>query len=184
MTVRGANYERRLLDYYPTPAETTRVILQHVRFAPRLCDPCCGPTMRMMRVFSQFGYDACGSDFYYGYNFLIDSFRWPDADICTNPPYGGKSGKLAVAFVHRAIRVAHRKVAMLLPVDFDSGDTRRSIFGECPQLSLKIVLTNRIRWFAGKAGSLNHAIFVWDKQHKGRPSLIYAKQVYDAPRVR
>jgi hypothetical protein len=69
-------------------------------------------------------------------------------------------------------------VAMLLRVDFDSGVTRRHLFEHCPAFALKLVLLDRIVWFEspGKQArpSDNHAWFLWDKQHRGKPIIAYA----------
>jgi hypothetical protein len=60
---------------------------------------------------------------------------------------------------------------MLLRVDFDSAKSRRHLFADCPAFAGKIVLTKRIRCIEGSTGSpsFNHAWFVWDRQHRGRP---------------
>jgi hypothetical protein len=179
MTVRGANYPRKENDFYATPAETTRVLLDTVRFTRIVVDPASGEGA-ILKVLNEYGYAAYGSDLKKKYDFLTDKFRWKDCDIVTNPPFGVQ-GRMAVQFVLRALTVTktwHGKVAMLLPVDFDSGKTRAPIFRDCPRFSLKIVLLNRIRWFNNVSGSTNHAWFVWDHKHTGSPRLRYGIQRY------
>jgi len=70
-------------------------------------------------------------------------------------------------------------VAMLLRIDYGSASTRQHLFGACRIFSRKIELTKRIRWFEGTTGnpSFNHAWFVWDWHHRGRPELLYAPPV-------
>jgi hypothetical protein len=42
--------------------------------------------------------------------------------------------------------------------------------------SKKVVLTKRIRWFEDSNGSpsFNHCWMIWDRQHRGPPTLAYA----------
>jgi hypothetical protein len=178
MTVRGANYPRKENDFYATPPETTRVLLDHVAgFGEQICDPACG-NGAIVKVLKEYHCDADGSDLAHNYNFLADDFLWPGWDIITNPPFG-PGGRTAVAFIERALEVTRPrgKVAMLLPVDFDSGITRRHLF-ECRAFALKLTLLNRVRWFNGVSGSLNHAWFVFDHKNRGLPRIKYAAQVF------
>jgi hypothetical protein len=41
----------------------------------------------------------------------------------------------------------------------------------------KVVLTKRIRWFEDSNGSpsFNHCWMIWDRQHRGPPTLAYAR---------
>jgi hypothetical protein len=99
--------------------------------------------------------------------------------IISNPPYG-HGGKTAIAFIERALWLAPLLVAMLLKIDFDSGKTREHLFGKCASFAGKIVLLDRIVWFArddGKraAPSDNHAWFIWNAKHRGPPIIHYAR---------
>jgi len=89
-------------------------------------------------------------------------------DIATNPPFS-----LAGEFCRRAQHAS--KVAMLLPLAFDSAKGRKDLFAENPSFKAKYVLTKRIRWEnleQKKAGpSSNHAWYVWDRSHEGPPIL-------------
>lgn len=182
MVVRGANYPRKPDEFYETPAETTRVLLDAINFRHRVADPACGENA-ILSVLKEYKYDAVGSDLNTGYNFITDRFLWRDRDIVTNPPFG-PGGRTAVDFIARALDVTkpwHGRIAMLLPVDFDSGGTRRHLFGGCPAFQVKLVLLNRIRWFNGQSGSTNHAWFVWDHAYADKsnePRLKYAAQQY------
>ena len=182
MVVRGATYERRPLDFYQTPGETTRVLFNFARFGERVVDPCCGDGA-ILKTLKEQGYKkATGDDLIQGYDFLLHPWRWAGADIVTNPPFG-PGGRTAVKFIERALEVTtlHQgKVALLLPVDFDSGKTRTHVFRDCPQFSLKIVLLNRIRWFNGISGASNHCWSLWDHRHKGPPVIAYAVQDFES----
>jgi hypothetical protein len=65
---------------------------------------------------------------------------------------------------------------MLLRTDFDHAATRAHLFASCPTFARKVVLTRRIRWFEQSAGSpsFNHCWMVWDRLHRGPPTLAYA----------
>jgi hypothetical protein len=77
-----------------------------------------------------------------------------------NPPYGSNGrSQLAADFISHALKLEARRVIMLLGVDFDSAKTRTDLFRDCPQLSRKIVLIDRIKWFDGPSSpSDNHAL--------------------------
>jgi hypothetical protein len=70
------------------------------------------------------------------------------AGMITNPP-GGSRNHLAVKFIEVGLTRIPRGgfLALLLPVDFDSGVTRRRFFYDCPYFTAKIVLTRPIIWF-------------------------------------
>lgn len=173
MSQRHSNYARRPDEEYNTPAWVAAVIAlwladQSVRevwepapgsghFAGALRD--CGCHVLETRE-----------------NFLDSQFWWPSCEaLVTNPPYG-RRGELGEAFAYHALKIGAPIVALLLRVDFDSAKTRRRLFGECPFFAGKIVLLDRIDWFArpGKAGSsTNHAWFIWSRVHRGRPWISY-----------
>jgi hypothetical protein len=85
---------------------------------------------------------------------------------------------MAQSFIEEARRVTrpwNGRVAMLLRTDFDHAKTRRHLFGSSSTFSRKLVLTQRIRWFAYSTGSpsFNHAWFIWDWTHAGAPTIKY-----------
>jgi hypothetical protein len=96
--------------------------------------------------------------------------------VVTNPPFG-VGGKLAVKFIKHALELTP-VVAMLARIDFDSGKTRTDLFRDCPTFAHKIVLLDRIVWFAraGAPGpSENHCWLIWDRRHYGPPTIGYAR---------
>jgi hypothetical protein len=99
----------------------------------------------------------------------------------TNPPYGGRSARLAKAFIRTGVMYIGEHgggLALLLPVDFDSGVTRRQWFADCPLFAGKIILTKRIIWFTRDDGrdrpKPNHAWYLWDASWSGSPIIRYA----------
>ena len=61
---------------------------------------------------------------------------------------------------------------MLLRTDFDHAASRAHLFA---MFAKKVVLTKRIRWFEDSNGSpsFNHCWMIWDRQHRGPPTLAY-----------
>jgi hypothetical protein len=100
-------------------------------------------------------------------------------DIITNPPLGpNRRGELARAFIEHALRLPVRRVAMLLPIDFDSAFTRQHLFRFCSAFAGKIVLLNRIRWIPGSTGSpsTNHCWCLWDQANENLPTIRYVSR--------
>jgi len=90
-----------------------------------------------------------------------------------------------VAIAHRGPRdVADgddtRIVARLLRTDFDHAARRAHLFAGFAMFAKKVVLTKRIQWFEGSNGSpsFNHCWMIWDRQHRGPPTLAYASHDY------
>src|SRR5262245_62336898 len=104
MVVRGADYPRKADEFYITPAETTRALLDTYReFGRRICDPCCGDGA-ILNMLNTYHHKTGGNDISQGYHFLTDPFPWTGYDIVTNPPYGS-GGRMAFDFITRALAV-------------------------------------------------------------------------------
>lgn len=95
-------------------------------------------------------------------------------DVVTNPPFS-----LAEKFIRQSLKLTQKhggKVAMLLPLAFDSAKTRRDLFERNP-FKVKYTLTKRIRWEnleQKKNGpSQNHAWYVWDWAYDGPTTIGY-----------
>jgi hypothetical protein len=185
MVIRGAAYERRPMDDYSTPIYVARAALSVFgSLGKTVVDPCAGRG-NIVRVLRESGRRAVGFDLKRGFDFLSNDPPLRDYDILTNPPYGG-GGHLARKFIERALVVTepwHGRVVLLLPVDFDSGFSRRGVFGDLPAFARKVVLTRRIKWFDGLSGSTNHAWFEWDwsrSSSSGPPIIEYTTGESDA----
>jgi hypothetical protein len=74
---------------------------------------------------------------------------------------------------------------MLLRRDFDHAATRAHLFAGCPTFAKKVVLTKRIKWFEDSTGSpsFNPCWMVWDRLHRGSPTLAYATGVSEYTRL-
>lgn len=176
MSQRASGFARRPNEDYPTPAWVAAAIAAYLRRA-RVTDvwePAAGNGALAAALIAQgFRTVATGHDF-------LQAASPPDIDIdaiVTNPPYGeDRRSHLACSFIRHALALDVRIVAMLLRVDFDSGKTRRDIFGDRPTFAGKITLLDRIKWFEGPSGpSDNHAWFIWDRRHCGDAWIKYAE---------
>jgi len=188
MTTTFSSYQRREQDDYPTPVEAVDVLFTKAnpyRITRDAWDPCCGKGENILRAVRAHGIRATGSDIIHGDDFIAKKFGPTKWDIVTNPPFGTQ-GRLALKFIEHSLARTERysrKVMMLLPIDFDSGSTRRHVFGECPRFAHKIVLLNRVRIFNGQSGTTNHAWFIWAGLPiwNDWPTLSYARIEYAEP---
>lgn len=187
MSQRNSGYDRVERDAYQTPAWATAVLAEwlrsHVAPFPEhylIWEPAAGKG-QMVDELRRVGFPVNASDiepdgdaaercdFLALPNAAELAPVVPHAAIITNPPY-----KHADAFVRKALDLMrpYGLVAMLLKVDFDSGKTRRDLFADFDHYRAKIVLTDRIQWFAHSTSSPseNHAFFVWDWRWSQRHS--------------
>jgi hypothetical protein len=172
MSQRDSGYERKALDSYETPSWVTLALIPHLPvIGGTVWEPAAG-SGKMLAVLRQAGFDVLGTDIAAGVDFLDSSPQGGVRAIITNPPYA-----LAREFIERALSLipANGFVAMLLRADFDSAKTRRHLFADCPAFAKKIVLTKRIRWIERSTGSpsFNHCWMIWDRAHRGPPTLAY-----------
>ena len=173
MSQRESGYERIERDCYETPEWVTRALLPHLGNIKSVWEPAAG-SGKMARVLEAAGLQVLSTDISAGQDFLLAREQSVDA-IVTNPPYIS-----ATQFIEHALRLMSGggKVAMLLRTDFDHAKRRRHLFSDCPAFARKIVLTKRIRWFENSTGqpSFNHAWYIWDHKHAGKPTLEYDLQ--------
>lgn len=182
MTKRGPEYARQRNEKYFTPAWVTEALLDRERFyAAAMVDPAAGAGHIVDVLAARAGEEnAAGWDIepdrddIIRLNFLDVASPNCDIDIVTNPPFG-VGGRLAVQFIQAALNLTEwrgGKVAMLLPLAFDSAKGRKPLFADCPQFAGKYVLTQRIRWAnleQKAAGPMeNHQWCIWDHRRDPR----------------
>lgn len=172
MSERHSEYKRMPADDYSTPAWVTEALLSVERFYDPIWE-CAPGDGFMVRALENAGHKVTlhWPDFLGIYTpCVLPKFR----SIITNPPY-----KLADDFIRRALACAKEtsgKVAMLLPIAFDSAKSRTVFFRDCPAFKTKYTLTKRIRWAnlpQTASPSMNHCWMVWDWRHSGPPTLGY-----------
>jgi len=178
---KSKTWQREKHDFYATPEETTRAILDVLVLEGSILEPACGighiskvlkeyypeneiiSTDLIDRGFGEGGIDFLSHD--YGRRF---------DNIITNPPF-----KLAKEFVEKALTIANDKVIMLMKIQFLESKGRREFLENSP---LKYVYcfserqpTMRNGWKinpkTGKpwSSALFLAWFVWEIGYEGEP---------------
>jgi len=157
-------------DFFPTPSWATHALVDNEKFEGEIWEPACGDGS-MTRVLELTGERVVSSDLYdrgfgeTGLDFLKATRR--TENIVTNPPYNAAEG-----FVHQGLKLANKKVALLLRLAFLEGGNRwRKIFSETPP-SRVWVFSERITFYPAGAvqkgsGTTAYAWFVWDLESKG-----------------
>lgn len=172
MTVVASNYARKENDLYQTEPWATMALLRHLNVkGARIWEPTAGNHL-IADVLREEGatvvatdivrYDRDHDEIYDFFSKKADPFGMMRPDmIIANPPYG-KSNRDAVRFAELALKRCSGWVALLLTMKFDSGKTRTHLFRDNPRFAAKIVLLDRIQWFAGPtSGTEDHCWMVW-----------------------
>lgn len=187
MAQRKSGYERKERDLYETPPWVTQAIIPYIPaiHLARIWEPACGSGKMAHVLNARYASDLVT---YYtkgvtNKNFLEQESMPGDCTaIVTNPPFNREAQKFIRHGLNllgtRAARGQPGFMAMLLPVDFDSGKTRRDMFNDSPHYAGKLVLTSRIIWFERDDGtdnpSANHAWFFWNtEQGTAMPTINY-----------
>jgi len=163
-------------DFYVTPPETTKALMDREYFDGWVWECACG-NGAMSEVIKHYvphilstdlidrGYGSCQ-------DFLAHNPVNKYDNIITNPPF-----KLALEFVEHAKKVARKKIAMLLKVVFLESAKRYQMFQD-REFPLKVVYVfSRRQTIAIRgeqlenSGMVAYAWFVWDKEHKGKPTI-------------
>lgn len=184
MSQKNSGFERKDGDEYMTPEWVAEALLTVERFCGRVWEPACGEGAIARVLSTKRGYgNLTATDINPAYSQgqsidfltadLVRDTDWP-LMICTNPPYG-KNGKLAVAFVERALELtkpSYGKGCMLLPHGWDAAPGRKHLFADFPAYVAIHCITKRIRWTnlpqSAAGPSVHHAWFVWDWARTGR----------------
>ena len=160
-------------DWYPTPPEATRKLLEVERFDGVIWEPAAGDGA-LCEVLREAGHSIIASDLNdYGYcksgvDFLMETkvpeVHGPVISLITNPPY-----KLAEQFIQHAIDLGVRHHAWLLRLSFLEGVGRHErLFAKNPPARVH-VFSHRLTMWRGDedarpvSGTMAFAWFVWDK---------------------
>lgn len=171
-------------NLYETPPEAMRVLLALESFGKKVKEPACGKGAISRRL-EDAGYEVDLADLVdygthdrHGELQRVEDFRSTeagqgDADVVTNPPYGG----VLNSFVAHALRVHRpRKMALLLNLNFLCGfddPDRNFVMDECPPsrvhvFSRRLPMMHRDGWTGPEANSrMNTAWFVWERGPDG-----------------
>lgn len=126
----GGNGERRALDFYPTPPEVTKALLDFllerrmIRRGDVIWEPACG-NMAMVDVMEEYGFRTIATDIALGQDFMTHrpqhgTMRW----IITNPPFS-----MAEQFIRRAEEF-DVPFALLLKSQYWHSARRKPLFDE------------------------------------------------------
>lgn len=155
-------------DFYVTPKLATIKLLSVEIFEGGIWEPACGDGA-ISNVLLNAGYDVHSTDLYdhsygqTGVDFL--SIYDTPYNIITNPPYS-----LANDFAKRAIKITHKKVALLLRIAFLEGQKRyKEIYKNTPPDRIHI-FSKRLTMYPKNAerkgsGTTAYAWFIWDKRN-------------------
>ena len=168
---------REPYDFYSTPPEATKALLDRESFPGLVWEPACG-SGAMSEVLETAGEiesvvssDICDRGFgMASIDFLSAKSTGAFDHIITNPPYGR-----AQEFIEKALSSAKHKVAMLLKLNFLEGQKRAQFFKEHPPARI-YVFSKRLSFNKGDEkskgrGLLAYAWYVWEKGFTGDPTL-------------
>lgn len=185
---RNTKWKRHPQDWYVEPIWCDVRLFEVEHFAGRIWDPAAG-IGRILGAARLAGHKVIGSDIvdrnhdggFAEVNFLTEcdsSSREPN--IVCNPPY-----RYAGAFVYKALKLAERKVAMLLPAAWVQGVTRsrwlettplRRVWFLAPRPSMPpgpIVVKGGP---LGGSGTTDFAWFVWARGYDGHPEVRWLRR--------
>ena len=176
--------ERIENDYYATPYESTRALLDNVEFTGDFLEPCVGGG-HIIEVIKQYypNKDICCMDIVdRGYeDTLVDNFLEHDFkgqkfnNIITNPPYS-----LAQEFLEKSMKIIDKngKVAMFLKIQFLEGIKRKEMFKKYPPKYIYVFTKRQNPWRNGKSvdekgkpwsSTMCFAWFIWEEGFNGEP---------------
>lgn len=154
---------RNQFDYYPTPIEAIEALLDREEFLGQVLEPACGDG-RIVEACQRRKLNCIGTDIQQGQDFFELKNR-PDC-IITNPPYSE-----AEEFVLHALRLARKKVAMLLRLNFLGGIERYEKIWRRFPLKTMYVFSKRLNFGEDFLPTESHAWFIWERNHVGAPTI-------------
>ncbi len=180
-------WERHPDDWYVEEEWVDHRLFEYEPFEGSICDPACGlgrivEAARCARFTHAWGQDKVDRSAYCERtaDFLSDDFRdrTPE-NVVSNPPF-----KLSREFVVRARQIAARKVVMLLPLGWISGD-KRSRWLEETRPRRVLILTPRPSTPPGPAlltgllprrGKTDFAWYIWERGYNGEPEFAWLRR--------
>jgi len=171
-----SDFERKELDFYPTPIEAVRPLIPFLPLKSTFCEPCAGAG-HLIRHLEGLGH-KCVSAF--DIRPLAEDIRQHDASwmlwddlndaefVITNPPWER-------SVLHQIIERSARLKPTWLLFDSDWAFTKQAV----PYLDMcrKIVTIGRVKWIEGSSnsGMDNCCWYLFDIHSVGQPTEFYGK---------
>lgn len=175
---RKVDYKLNNNDFYETPSWATEIMLENIRFEGSIYEPCSGYGA-ISKILENKGYDVISSDLrddeqVYGKKGVdmlsIQKENIVD-NIITNPPY-----KFAQEVIEQSLKLANKKVVMLLKLSFLESASRYDFFKNTP-LKNVYVFCKRVTMYPHgtekpkNSGTVAYAWFEWDNGYEGEPMI-------------
>ncbi len=184
----GPRQDRHPYDWYVEPAWAVEALFRHVPFTGTVGDPCCG-LGTIPAVARALGFETVAADLHDRgcpglvaiADFLIDAEAFAGIDnLIFNPPYSYRP-RIAESFVRRALEIAERKVAALVPVKWLCTGIRHALFVRHPPSEV-LILSDRPSMPPGdkietlgtrafKGGTIDYCWIVWEARSTG-PTMV------------
>jgi hypothetical protein len=176
-------WAREADDWYVEPEWCSRRLFEEEKFEGTICDPAAGGG-NIIRSAAAVGLDTIAFDTVdrgfplYSMGDFLTSGSCHDNFVC-NPPFA-----LAEAFLARALKNSHRKVALLLPANWVQGDKRSRMLAATP-LRRVYFITPRPSMPPGHVlaagdkpgnGTTDYAWFVWLRGYDGSPEVRWLRR--------
>ena len=166
-------------DYYATPPESTKALMDIEKFEGNILEPCCGEG-HISEILKDYGYDVISNDLIdrgygeFNEDFLTSGNLRAD-NIITNPPF-----KYAKEFIEKSLEITTGKVAMFCKIQLLEGVARREMFENTPLKTVYVftkrqnplrngspVDENGKKW----ASTMCFAWFIWEHGYEGSPEI-------------
>ena len=157
---------RRPHDFYPTPPHATQALVERERFTGLILEPACGDGA-IVRVLRQARLRRGGHRHSRRQGLLRPNRnRVQHHHESPVPSY--------LDFIRHAKKIATRKIAMLLPVEFlHGGNPLRAFSGPALPPEVVYVFSSRLCFGSDTHATVGHAWYVWDRRHRAAPTLAW-----------
>lgn len=176
-------WDRHPQDWYVEPEWCSRRLFDAEPFEGEIYDPSCG-LGRIVMSAEAAGYITYGSDLVARWGRCIREIDFrssltPADNIVSNPPFG-----IADAYARHALKLARRKVALLLPTKW-MNSSKRGAWLETTPLERVWLLAPRPSMPPGPVieagikpgnGTTDFAWFVWQHGHNGAPEIGFLRR--------
>lgn len=176
---------REANDWYVEPEWCSLRLFEEERFYDGVYDPACGRGTIVISALKS-GLVAAGSDLIdRGWDSTLTPLNFLESEhrrdnIVSNPPFG-----IAEPFVEHALKLATRKVAMLLPANWVQGDKRSRWLAQTPLRRIWFITPRpsmppgQVLEAGGKPGNgtTDYAWFVWLRGYDGAPEVRWLRKV-------